>query len=30
MLVKWNHFETAVLDVVLQEPEQAKVLGFRK
>jgi hypothetical protein len=30
MLIKWNHFETAVLDVVIQEPKQAKVLGFRK
>jgi hypothetical protein len=30
MLVKWSHFDTAVLDVVLQEPKQAKVLGFRK
>lgn len=30
MLIKWGHFETAVLDVVIQEPKQAKVLGFRK
>jgi hypothetical protein len=28
-LVKWTHFESAVLDVVAEEPEPAKVIGFR-
>jgi hypothetical protein len=27
-LVKWGHFETAMLDVVLEEPQQPKVIGF--
>jgi hypothetical protein len=30
MLVKWSHFETAILDVVLEEPQQPKVIGFIK
>jgi hypothetical protein len=30
MLVRWNHFDTAVLDVILEEAEQPKVLGFRR
>ena len=28
VLVRWNHFETAILDVVIEEPQQPKVIGF--
>ena len=30
MLVRWEHFDTAVLDVIYEEPKQARVLGFRR
>ena len=28
-LVKWSHFDSAVLDVIQEEPEPVKVIGFR-
>ena len=30
MLVRWSHFDTAVLDAAFEEPGPRNVLGFRK
>jgi len=30
LLIKWNHFETATLDVVLPEPPPARAVGFQR
>jgi hypothetical protein len=28
VLIKWSHFETAILDVVLEAPKPPNVIGF--
>jgi hypothetical protein len=30
LLIKWHHFETAVLDVALPEPAPVRTMGFQK